>query len=890
MYKKGIFILLSLFITTVYKTHAISITKPMVLAYMNDSIAPASEVKSAVELPVINYNKAKKYEIADIKVSGLVNPMYEDYMIIGLSELAVGDKIEVPGGEISNAVSRYWKQGMFSEVEILAEKIEGDKIWLHIKLKERPRVSDIVFTGVKKGEKKDLETKIGMVRELQSSRHQLNRAMEVIKKYYDDKGFNKAVVTITETPDLSKEGFVILNIDVQKKNKTKVDNITIKGTEEVEPYVLTGAMKKTRYKKGLRAWIRNFMRSTNFVPDSYEDDKNNLLTKYNELGYRDAAILWDTVYQNANNANKVDIEIEVEEGPRYYLRDIHWVGNTQVASSDMSRVLLMKKGDVYNQKKLMDRLSVDDDAVMNLFYQNNGYLFSRADPVEVNVVNDSVDLEVRVIEGPQATIRKVGITGNDRIYEDVIRRELRVKPGNLYSRNDIMMSMREIGQMGHFHLEGFAPDIVPDQDAGVVDINLPLIPKANDQVEFSAGWGSTGIIGRLSLKFTNFSIKNLFNPKSYKGFLPQGDGQTLSVSAQTNARYYQSYSLSFLDPWFGGRRPNSLSVGVSYSRQSDVSSSYASNLYNSYYGSNYYGNSSGNSYDLSVASDASKSIEMIGVSVGYGKRLTWPDDNFYAQVELGYQLYKMRDWQYFIVRNGSANSIALTFSLHRRSIDDPVYPKNGSEFSLSASFTPPFSSWDGKDYASFEKDKSGYESSQKYKWIEYHKWKFKAKTYTSLYNGKRQPVIMTRSEFGLLGYYNKNKKSPFETFYMGGDGMSGYSSSYATETIGLRGYENGSIASQASAYARFGIELRYPLILEPTSTIYVLGFAEAGNAWNSVSSFNPFELKRSAGFGARIMLPMIGLMGIDWAYGFDPVNGSRSYGGSQFHFIIGQEF
>lgn len=904
MYKKGIILLIGIFLANINSTKAIpfafSESKDFALSLglINDSIAPIGELQSAVELPVINYNKARKYQIADIKVEGIKNPLYEDYTIIGFSQLHVGDKIEIPGGEISNAISRYWRQGMFSEVEIIADKIEGDKIWLTIKLKERPRISDIKFEGVSKSEKKDLEAKIGMVRELQSSRHQLNRAKDIIKKYFNEKGFNKAEINVTEETDKAKDNYVILNIDVVKKHKTKVDNITIEGNEEVPAHVLAASMKKTRYKKGLRAWIRNFLRSTNYVPDNYEEDKHNLINKYNELGYRDAEILWDTVYQSASNPNKVEIEIKVNEGPKYYLRDIHWVGNTQVPSVDLNRVLLMKEGDVYNQKKLIDRLSGDEDAVMNLYYQNNGYLFSRAEPVEVNISGDSVDLELRVVEGPQATIRKVTISGNDRIYEDVIRRELRIKPGNLYSRNDIMMTMREIGQMGHFHLEGFQPDIRPDQDAGVVDIGLPLIPKANDQIEFSAGYGSTGIIGKVNLRFTNFSIKNLFNPKSYKGFLPQGDGQTLSLSAQTNARYYQSYSLQFMDPWFGGKRPNSLSVGVYYSRQTGMNNSYANNLYNnSYYGygggygyGNGYGYGYGNGFDLSLASDVSKSIEVIGLSVGYGKRLTWPDDNFYGQLELTYQNYKMRDWDYFTVRNGTANSLALTFALMRRSIDDPIYPRNGSELNMSVSLTPPFSSWDNKDYASFEKENGYYESSQKYKWIEYNKWKFKFKTYNSLFNAKRQPVIMTRTEFGFLGYYNKNKKSPFETFQMGGDGMSGYASTYATEIVGLRGYENGSISSQASAYAKFGIELRYPLILEPTSTIYILGFADAGNAWYNVSDFNPFDLKRSAGVGARIMLPMIGLMGIDWAYGFDPINGSRSNSGSQFHFIIGQEF
>lgn len=868
----------------------------MLLAFMNDSI---SQTFDDVPKPNISYSNQKKYEIADIRVSGITNPMYEDYTLIGFSELSVGDVIEVPGPEITNAVKRYWRQGMFSEVAILADKIEGNKIWLNIELKERPRISDIVYTGVKKGEKRDLEAKIGLYKNLQSSTHQTNRAKALIKNYFDEKGFNKAVITFTEKPDVSKENHVILHIDVQKKNKTKVNKVNIIGTKEVKPHVLEAAMKKTRHKHGLRAWIRNFLRGTNYVPDNYEEDKENLIKKYNELGYRDAVILSDTVYPALaeGKPNKVNIDIKVEEGQRYYLRDIRWVGNTQAATSDLNRVLTMKKGDVYNQKRLMERLSEDDDAVMNLFYQNQGYLFSNANPVEVNIVGDSVDLEMRITEGPQATIRKVTISGNDRLYEDVIRRELRIKPGALYSRDDIVRTMQEIGQMGHFHLEGFQPSIVPDAEAGVVDIGLPLQSKANDQIEFSAGWGQTGIIGRMSLKFTNFSIKNLFNPGSYKGIIPQGDGQTLTVSAQTNARYYQSYSLSFYDPWFGGKRPNSLSVGAYYSRQTDISSSYANN---SYYGGlggyGYgYGYGYGNSYgDLSLAADPNKSFEVLGASIGYGKRLTWPDEYFYIQAELAYQMYKMKDWRYFMVKNGTANSLALTLSLSRNSIDNPIYTKRGSSFTASVSITPPFSLWDGKDYASMKKVDTYYEPAEKFRWIEYHKWKFQGKTFIPLYEAKRTPVIMTRVELGLVGYFNKHKRSPFETFDVGGDGMTGYSGSYATETIGLRGYENGSIGQNAEAYTRFGVELRYPLILEPTSTIYLLTFLEAGNAWSKIGDFNPFDLKRSAGVGARIMLPMIGLMGIDWAYGFDKTTyqgvTDRSRSGSQFHFVIGQEF
>ncbi|MDU1890150.1 MAG: POTRA domain-containing protein [Dysgonomonas sp.] len=886
MLKKGLYILSAFFCLVSIKLHA--------------QVADSTEIKNVnkalqenVEnLPVISYANSKKYEVADIKVSGVVNPMYEDITILGFAQLQVGDNIEIPGPEITNAVKRFWRQGLFSDVKIYALKIEDNKIWLEIKLKERPRISDIVYTGMKKGERQDIEAKIGMVKNLQITPNQRDKAKTIIKKYFDEKGFNKAEVTLIEQPDLSKENHVILQIDVVKKNKTKVNRIEIDGNNEVSDRTLEKAMKKTRHKSNFKAWLANFLRSTKYVPESYEEDKDNLIAKYNELGYRDATILWDTVYTDDKKTDKVNIEIKVDEGKQYFLKGINWVGNTIYPTWQLQNVLNMKPGDVYNQKKLTERLSADEDAVMNYFYHNHGYIFSNADPVEVNIQGDSIDLEVRVTEGPKASIRKVAIAGNDRVYEDVVRRELRIKPGALYSRDDILRSLREIAQTGHFDPENLNPNIVPDYESGTVDITLPLASKANDQVEFSAGWGQTGIIGKLSLKFSNFSLKNMLNPKSYKGIIPQGEGQTLTLSAQTNAKYYQSYSISFLDPWFGGKRPNSLSVGMYYSRQTDINSSYINNSYGYYNPYSYYGNYGGYS-DYSFASDPNKSIQMIGASVGYGKRLNWPDDYFVAQAELSYQLYKMKDWQYFIVNNGACNNLSLNLSLSRRSIDNPLYTRRGTDISLSVQLTPPFSLWDGKDYANMKKDENGYESGEKYKWIEYHKWKFKSKTFTSLLDPekyKRTPVLMTRAEYGFVGYYNKNKKSPFETFYVGGDGMSGYSSTYATETIGLRGYENGSLGYQSSAYSRLALELRYPLILEPSSTIYLLTFVEAGNAWDELRKFNPFDLKRSAGVGARIMLPMIGLMGIDWAYGFDSVRGSRSYGGSQFHFVIGQEF
>jgi len=889
MFKKGLFILFAIFCSVSIGVKA--------------QVIDSTEVKDAgKDLPPVSYDNPKKYEIAEIKVSGVTNPMYEDYTILGFAQLQVGDKIEIPGSEITNAIKRFWKLGLFSHAEIEQTKIEGNKVWLEIKLKERPRISDIVYTGMKKGERQDIEAKIGMVKNLQVTPNQMDKARSIIKKYFAEKGFNNAEITLSEQPDLSNENQVILNIDVVKKNKTKVNKIAIEGNSEVKSSTLEKAMKKTRHKSNFSAWLRNFLRSTKYVPESYEEDKDNLIAKYNELGYRDATITWDTVYADVNNPNKVDIQIKVDEGKQYFIKDINWVGNTIYPTWDMQRVLNMKPGDVYNQKKLLERLSGDEDAVMNLFYQNKGYLFSGADPVEVNIGIDTVkadsthfvDLEIRIHEGQKATIRKVSISGNDRVYEDVVRRELRLKPGALYSRDDIIRSLREIAQTGHFDPENLEPRIDPDPESGTVDIGMALVSKANDQVEFSAGWGQTGIIGKLSLRFSNFSLKNLLNPKSYKGIIPQGEGQTLTLSAQTNAKFYQSYSISFMDPWFGGKRPNSFSVGAYYSRQTDINSRYINDNYGYYNPYSYgYGNYGGGYGDYSAASDPNKSIQMIGASIGYGKRLNWPDEYFFLQAELSYQLYQMKDWAYFIVKDGVCNNLSVNFSLNRKFIDNPVYTRQGTDISLSLQITPPFSLFDGKDYANMKADENGYEPGDKFKWIEYHKWKFRAKTFTPLLDPdkeKRTPVLMTRAEYGFVGYFNKNKKSPFETFYVGGDGMSGYSSTYATETIGLRGYENGSLGTQASAYSRLALELRYPLILEPSSTIYILTFAEAGNAWYDLKKFNPFDLKRSAGVGARIMLPMIGLMGIDWAYGFDAINGDRSRSGSNFHFVIGQEF
>ena len=522
-------------------------------------------------------------------------------------------------------------------------------------------------------------------------------------------------------------------------------------------------------------------------------------------------------------------------------------------------------------------------------------------PVELSVENDSVDLEIRITEGPQATINKVTIAGNDRLYEEVIRRELRTLPGALFSMRDLERSFREIGQMGHFDPEKINPRIVDDPQNATVDINWELVSKSNDQVELSAGWGQTGVIGKVALKFTNFSMRNLFSKDANRrGIIPQGDGQTVTLSAQSNGRYYQAYSLSFYDPWFGRKRPNSLSVSAFLSMQTDVADSYYnSSYYNNYYNYLYgYGNYNNYGYNnVSSYYDPDKYIKMYGVSVGWGRRLAWPDDYFQFSTDLTYQVYSLKDWQYFIISNGKCNNINLTLSLSRNSVFNPIYPRSGSEFVLSGSFTPPYSLFDGKDYGKLASDTKSptyqKELSEKYKWIEYYKFKFKSKTYTSLTNGNYNLVLMTRADFGILGSYTANKKSPFETFYVGGDGMSGYSYNYATDIVALRGYDNGSLTPygyEGYAYTRLGLELRYPLMLQTSTNIYALAFVEGGNSWTDVKKFNPFDLKRSAGVGVRLFMQMIGLIGLDWAYGFDKIYGSSSYGGSQFHFILGQEF
>ena len=832
--------------------------------------------------------------IAAINVSGVDE--YEDYMLTSISGLSVGQEISLPGNEITEAVKRYWKHGLFSEVKIAADSIVLDSVYLHIYLKTRPRVSTINYYGLKKkGERDDMEQKLGLLKGSQITPNMIARAKILAKKYFEDKGFKNAEITIRQRDDVTQKNQVILDVEIDKKEKTRIHRIYIEGNEKLT----TKQLKGTLFKKGAlqklheQGKLATLLKSNKYTPERYAEDKQNLIDKYNEMGYRDAVLLSDSIaYYDEKH---IDIYFKVEEGQKYYIRDITWVGNTVYKTDYLAGVLNMKKGDVYNQKLMNKRLKEDDDAVGNLYW-NNGYLFYDLQPIEINVVGDSIDLEMRIQEGPQAHISHVRISGNNRLYEKVVRRELRTKPGDLFSKDALMRSAREIASMGHFDQEKVSPDVKPNPEDGTVDINWNLEQKSNDQIEFSLGWGQTGVIGKIGLKLNNFSMSNLFNrKKEHRGILPIGDGEQLGISAQTNGTYYQSYNLSYSTAWFGGKRPIQFSAGVFYSKQTDVNSNYYNsswyNNYNSYLGG--YGYYNGyNNYENYY--DPDKYIQLFGGSIGWGKRLRWPDDYFMLSLNLSYTRYMLKNWNYFLVSNGNCNNLNLGITLSRVSTDNQLFPRHGSEFEASLTITPPWSLMDGKNYAGLATNpySATYaaEQQEKYRWIEYHKWKFKAKTYTALSNATKCFVLMTRVEFGILGHFNGDKRSPFETYYMGGDGMSGYSSSYATETIGLRGYDNGSLTPYGQdgyAYDRFSVEIRYPFMLGNT-TIYGLGFLEAGNAWNNPKHFNPFDMKRSGGFGVRIFLPMVGLMGIDWAYGFDKVFGTR--GGSQFHFILGQEF
>ena len=704
--------------------------------------------------PDISYaGTPRQCEIGGLTVKGVEG--YEDYVLLGLSGLSVGQTIEVPGTEITEAIKRYWRNGLFSKVAITADSLVGNKVYLCIHLATRPRVSAINYNGLKKSEREDMDSKLGIMRGSQITPNMIDRAKILAKKYFDDKGYNNAEIEIIQRDDVTSKNEVILDVNVDKKAKMKVRKIIFEGNDQLSDSKIKGNMfKKSAFGKINEAGkFRNFFKAKKYTPERYEEAKQALIDKYNELGYRDATILEDSVW--TVDENHVNVFVKVDEGQRYYLRNITWVGNTVVTSDYLDRSLGMKKGDVYNQKQMKKRLSEDEDAVGN-YYWNNGYLFYNLEPTEVNIVGDSIDLEMRIQEGTQAHISHVRIYGNDRLYEEVVRRELRTKPGDLFSKDAIQRSAREIASMGFFDPEKVNPDIKPNYDDGTVDINWELEQKSNDQLEFSLGWGQTGVIGRVGIKLTNFSIRNLFGKnKMHRGFLPIGDGEQVSLSAQSNGSYYYSFSTGYSTGWFGGKRPNSFSVSAFYSKQTDISSTYRNSAWmNNYY--NYmggYGSYNTGIYDYTSFYDDDKFIKLIGISLGWGKRLRWPDDYFQLSTQLSYTRYMLQDWNYFLISNGNCNNINLGITLARTSTDNQLFPRRGSEFIASVTLTPPWSLFDGKDYANLataetyntSADRYQAELQEKYRWIEYHKWKFKSRTYTALTAESSAPITKTKS-------------------------------------------------------------------------------------------------------------------------------------------------
>ncbi|WP_319480130.1 outer membrane protein assembly factor BamA [uncultured Draconibacterium sp.] len=868
----------------------------------------------------IYYSSARKYTIADVQVSGI--RYLDKNVLIQLSGLKVGDEVMVPGDAITIAIKKLWQQGLFSDVKIQATKIIGNQIWLDIYLQERPRLGDVNFYGVSKSEKDDITEKVLLLRGSQITDHQVNSAERTIMNLFHGKGFLNTEVNIVQRDDTTQNNSVILDIYVDKKEKVKVNNIDINGNEALSDVTLERAMKKTNEKS-----LRNFFKTKKFLQEEYDKDQANIIDKYNEKGYRDAIIVDDSVYQvevGRKNKPRVNIDLNIEEGDKYYFGNIRWVGNTVYPSDYLDLRLGIKKGDVFNQK-ILDKRLFDNEEGLNNLYLDRGYLFFDLNPVEVKVDGDTINYEMQIVEGEQATINEVRIVGNTKTHEHVARRELRTYPGDLFSKTLLMRSYRELAQLGHFDPEAINPDVQPHPEDGTVDIEYQLQEKANDQIELSGGWGAGMFVGSVGLKFANFSVRNIFNKEAWRP-LPTGDGQTLSLRYQTSGKYYRTVSLSFIEPWLGGKKPNSFSVSLSHSRINYSANRYTQR-YNPYgsgyggyspygygggyggyspYGGGYspYGYGGYNSYPQyqynydseNDNEDDDQIWETTALALGYGYRLSWPDDYFTVYHELSLEHYNLRNMGsmfYFMADengqvNGTFNNLSFKTVFGRSSVDNPLYSRRGSNLSLALKMTPPYSLFNGKDYS----DES-ITNDERYKWIEYHKWLFKGDWYTPLTNpnGEHTLVLRTALEMGFLGYFDSGRKSPFEGFIVGGSGMSGYNI-YGTDYIALRGYKDYSLSPRngSNMYSKFTTELRFPITLKPSATIYALAFMEAGNAGISFQNYVPFKLHRSAGVGVRIFLPMFGLMGIDWGYGFDEVPGVADAAGSQFHFVIGQQF
>jgi len=810
-------------------------------------------------LQVMDYEHPKEYVIADVTVSGI--EFIQKEVLISLSGLKVGNTVTLPGDEVTDVLKKFWDQGLFADAMISAKQIRNDSVWIDIYLTERSRMSLLQILGIGKSETQDILEKINLKRGQQVTDDIMDNTKRIIREHFVEKGFLKTEVNISLRDDTIRVNMVQMDILVEKNDRIKIDEIIFTGAEEFKTSLLRRKMKETK-KVNI-----NIFKASKLVSKAFKEDKKLLVAFFNENGYRDAKIVSDSVAFVEGSDKLLNLYITIEEGNMYHFGDVTWIGNTKYPSELLDAVLGIEKGDVFDQTILDERLFIDEDAV-NGVYLDNGYLFFQLTPVEVSVEEDTIDFEMRIYEGDIALINNVIISGNDRTNEHVVRRELRTLPGDKFSKSELIRTVRELANLGHFDPENIEPNPIPNQADGTVDIEYKLVERATDQLEVSGGYGGGMLVGTVGIRFSNFAASRIFQPKAWRP-VPSGDGQTFSLRAQTNGRVYQSYNFSFVEPWFGGKKPNSFSVSGYFSKMNR-------NPYSFYYG--------GNKDDIK-----DEYYSVIGATIGLGKRLTWPDDFFTLYNAFSYQRYKVKDYPgLFLVDNGHFNNFSFTTTLGRSSQDQIIYPRRGSNISLSLQLTPPYSLFNpGTDYATLPDD-------EKYKWVEYHRWMFKADWFHALLGDL---VLMTRMQFGYLAHYNDAiGPSPFEGFDLGGDGLSGYNL-YGRETIAQRGYPNRSLTpvdangnKSGNVYTKYTLELRYPVSLNPSATIFGLIFLEGGNAWYAIDEFSPFNAKRAAGVGVRAFLPMFGLLGIDWAYGFDDYPGHAGISGSQFHFTIGQQF
>ena len=852
-----------------------------------------AQIQIGDDLSEIDYARPQKYEIGGIVVEGA---KYVDASMLSLiANLRVGETISIPGDEISSGIKKIWEQGLFEDVAINATDFVGNKVFLQIAIKEKPRVSKFSFKGIKKSEADDIRNKINLSRGDIATDHLLTKTTRIIEDFYYDKGYLNVDIDIEQKADTARENYVDMVINIDKGKKVKIGKINVNGNENFTDGLVLSSMKETKERghfdpldpigplivntvadlvtlhpmraiNGIEEYFYDnyrprIFKASKYLEKNFEDDKKLIIAKYNAKGYRDARIVRDSVYRMDDG--NLGIDLFVDEGNKYHYRSIKWTGNTKYSAETLNSILGIKPGDVYNKELLDKNLNYSETNLdISSLYMDDGYLFFRVDPVEVSVENDSIDLEIRLNEGKQARISNVTLAGNTKTYDHVVLRELYTRPGQLYSRSDVVRSVRELATLGFFNQENINPNIQPNFSDNTVDIDYTVEEAAADQIRFSAGYAAKMLMLEAGLQFSNFSMRNLFNKKAWRP-IPVGDGQKLGLSVSTLGTQYITYSISFTEPWLGGRRPNAFSVS----------------FYQSFYAK-----------PVEKTSENYGYFNMTGGTIGLGRRLTWPDDYFSVYHGLNVKRYNLNNYQtsFLNVGDGKYNLISYSFVLSRNSVSQPIYPRNGSEFQFGLEITPPYSLLTNMNYTDLP-------DNEKYKWIEMHRWTFKAAWFTELYD---KLVLMTRVRFGYLGHFNSQiGPTPFHRFFLGGDGLSNYSVD-SRELVGMRGYANNSLTpgfynssnsggNGGDMLTKYTLELRYPLSLNPQATIYALTFLEAGNCWLGFKDFNPFDVKRSAGVGVRIYLPMFGLLGLDWGYGFDEVYGLSGSNGSQFHFSIG---